>query len=333
MALPSAVQKQIDEANRLIDELNLNKKPPESRPDGDAESSPPPGASAPPAGAPTHLGVQQPAPQPQPSGDSRPDFEQQYRVLQGKYNAEVPRLNQQNRELNSQLQQLRDQMQQMRDQMEAMRNPPAPLVTPEEVTDYTPELMDVVGRRAREVAEPEISRVRQEVQSLRGELAGVRQVVVQTAQERVLLQLDREVEDWRTTNDDEGFSDWLDQIDPLSKQRRREMFNRAYSAGDGNAVVAAFKAYRIEHAATHGHDHKGSQPGTPRVDLREFVAPGKAPAAGAHGGAQPEKQIWTSADIDRFYADVRRGVFNGREAEQRAYELDLASAQREGRIR
>jgi hypothetical protein len=69
----------------------------------------------------------------------------------------------------------------------------------------------------------------------------------------------------------------------------------------------------------------------PKLPLEALAAPGRGASASAK--VEEPKNIWSSQDITRFYDDVRRGKFVGRETEQRAYEADLMMAQAEGRIK
>lgn len=321
MALPAAVQRQIDEADALAQALYGPEAVAAARAaeagtgDAPAEQSPTPAP---------------PPPQDAPASGAE-DWRHKYQVLQGKYNAEVPRLTATLREQTGTITRLNEEMASLRAQVERLQKPASVVITPQEVEDYSAEMLDVVGRRARAEISPELDDVRAQVNEMRSRLASVSKEVVETKQERVLRTLDQQVENWREQNDDAGFGEWLDALDPLSRQIRRDMLGRAFSLGDGAAVVAFFNAYRNEHAAMQAPT-QGSYQGPPTVDLREFTAPGRA-AATSQGGAQAEKRIWSAADITRFYADVRRGVFRGREAEQRALEQDIVRADAEGRIR
>jgi hypothetical protein len=70
----------------------------------------------------------------------------------------------------------------------------------------------------------------------------------------------------------------------------------------------------------------------PKPGLESLAAPGKARTS-AQPNAPAEKQIITTADVNAFYDAVRKGYYNGREAEKNALEQELFAAQREGRVR
>lgn len=318
MALPAAVQRQIQEAEEIAKAL-YGEEAIAAREAAERGEQPPAEPEAPAAPA-------------APAAPEDAGWQHKYNVLQGKYNAEVPRLNTTVREQASSIAQLTQQIETLRAEVERLKSPRPSPITAQEVEDYTPELLDVVSRQAREVVAPDLATVRAEVDQIKDRLASVSKVVVENKQERVLRLLDQRVENWQEQNLDEGFAAWLDDVDPLSGQVRREMLNKAFSSGNGESVVAFFNAYRNEHAATQP-PVQGSQQGSPTVDMREFTAPGRAAPSAPQGGAQTEKRIWTAALIEKLYADARRGVYRGREAEFRALELDIVAAEREGRIR
>ena len=89
-------------------------------------------------------------PAPQPIIDSPPppqedSWEHRFKVLQGKYNAEVPRFAHENKDLKGRLQSLEDQLEEMKNV-----KPPELLVRPEEIEQYGEGLIDVARRVARE---------------------------------------------------------------------------------------------------------------------------------------------------------------------------------------
>jgi NADPH-dependent glutamate synthase beta subunit-like oxidoreductase len=68
------------------------------------------------------------------------------------------------------------------------------------------------------------------------------------------------------------------------------------------------------------------------VDPREaLVAPGRGKAGQPQQRSQPK--VWNDVDIRKFYSDLRRGVYRGREAEADAIDADIIRANAEGRVR
>jgi hypothetical protein len=337
MALPKAVQREVDAANKIADEMKAAQQPnPEDRP---------PEATAPeakPPAAPT----KDIAP---PSDDS--GWEHRYKVLQGKYNAEVPRLQADNRDLLARLSGLENMLASLNAQQRPAADQGAPsqpagekyrYVKDEERHEFGEDLYDFIKRAAREAVEPVVDQRFQEVSSKLGKtektVNSVASSVVQSARDKLHATLDDQVPQWSQLNTDDGFIAWLDQDDPYSGVRRGTLLTQAYNANNAPRVVAIFKGFLNEHAAvsapgTPAPSNASQATGGPQVNLDTLVAPG-APSAGAAGAPnEANKRIWTHADIAAFYRDVQLGKFRNNLPRQRELEHDIFAAQRENRIR
>ena len=154
MALPKQVQAQLAELEELEKTLEAQKKPKlvkdeevkpdEEQLDTEAEVTEEPVAAT-------------PEPEEAKSADTSPtdvadEFEQKYKTLRGKYDAEVPRLHQQVRDLNGKLDELAKSM-------EAKPEPPTKskekvsYVTDADRAEFGEELIDVQRRVAQEVSQ------------------------------------------------------------------------------------------------------------------------------------------------------------------------------------
>ena len=129
MALPAQIRKQVKKANKLIEAAN---GPPVEEPkveppvvelvaEPPVETSP---VEEPPVVVPVEPSVEPP----------KEDFEQKYRVLQGKYDSEVPRMSGELRAQGEQIDSLRGVIAQMQKSPEPVK-PPAALVTQEEIDE------------------------------------------------------------------------------------------------------------------------------------------------------------------------------------------------------
>jgi hypothetical protein len=353
-ALPKAVQKQVADANRLAEQLNeerlkLVSPPPDGSPGPDAGS--PPAAAAPDAGQPPADGGQ-PA-NPASASPAAEGWEQKYRVLQGKYNAEVPRLQRQVTEQNSTIEQLKQQMTATQGMLAAFAQNrvaapgqgqgPAPaaqskLVKDEEVKEFGEDLTDFIGRVAEQRLmgriDQKLQPVQQQVERVSSDAAVTAQEQAKLAHERLLATLDRDFAEWRQLNRDPQFLEWLAQPDPYSGAARQDLISQAYERFDAPRIVAFFKGYRNEHAVvTPPAAAAAPVEGASQRRLDDFVAPGqpKAGPTGAQNGAG--KRIWTEAEIKRFYDDCRSGKFRSNPDRRRELEQDIFAAGREGRVR
>jgi len=288
------------------------------------------------------------------SGEVQPDLEHQLNSMKGRYEREQENSRRMARQIAD-----------MQHLMASMHSaPPAPTsqggqgsgvrfdssvaqpryVTAQEVQEYGEELMDVVGRRAREVYEPIVAQLTNELNTVRQQVGGVRNSVAYDASTKMYETLAQEVPNWEEINTSNEFGRWLDQPDPLTGQIRRNILNWSHRNNLTSSVIAAFKGFLTDQASF-GPVNGGQAPGngagtysrsnpaasTPQADLRQFAAPGRAKAGQTQ--VPPEKPFFTTADINQFYRDKTSGKYAGREAEADALERQLIDAGREGRIR
>ena len=336
--LPAAVRKQIAEADQLAKDYyaSLGKTNGEALPDPNAVA--PVDGEAPPSGE---------APPTEDTGEHR------YKVLQGKYNNEVPRLQRQVNEQTGMIQHLQSQLdatQTLLASLNAQResapvegSTPTPvsnrLVKDEEIREFGPDLIDVVRRVAREenlALLPEIDRrvqpVVQRVDQTAQYVQRVGQRVARNDQQSVHTLLTDQVPNWQELNGDSGFLEWLEQVDPYSGHKRGALLDQAYRSHNGPRVVAFFQGYIDEHAVV-TPPATAVAPTTPQKRLGDFVAPGtpKTGAAGTPDGSG--KRVWARKDISDFYRSLQAGTYKGTAEQRRATEADIFAAQRENRIR
>jgi TolA-binding protein len=330
MALPAAIKKQVAEANRLHKSTY--------QPEGDDPEAGLQGAPEPEVVEPEGT---QPEPKQEtraPAQDDDDKWETRYRVLQGKYNAEVPVLQRQNRDLADRIDQMEQLLTTMRSAPQAAQpaqNTGASLVSDEEIADYGPEFMDMVGRMARQVNQDQISKLNETIAQLQNQLQNVGGKVQKTEQESIYGQLDKNVENWREINRDPQFLEWLATRDPFSGLVRRDMLQEAFKRADAPRVIAFFNGFLREHAAVTEGDRSG--PGKKKPDtgngLDKLVAPGRQRTGSVNQtGARDGKRTWTEAEITQFYAEKRRGAYKGNEKLMQQLESDIFAAQRDGRI-
>jgi hypothetical protein len=267
--------------------------------------------------------------QEQPGAD---DWEHKYKSQEGRVrsqNQTIGQLREQIAEMGSEL----SRATQFIEQVQAQQNAPAPtrLITADEETTYGEDLINVARKAARETLDPEVQGLKQQVNSLQ-------QTLQQTAQRGVHATLTQEVPDWKTINRSQNFSHWLGLRDPLSGVIRKVLLDGAFRAADAARVVAIFKGFVAEDAASRPAAPAPltpapeiPAPATPAVSLVALAAPGRARSVPATS-ATTEKSTYTTRQISKFYDDSRKGLWAGREAEKLAIEQDIYLAQREGRV-
>lgn len=346
-ALPKAVQKQVEEANRLAEQLAQERQSQTQPPPGDTPV-PDPGAPPDPAAQPPADGGPPPSPAPAEG------WEHKYRVLQGKYNAEVPRLQHQVSEQSTVIEQLKQQMTATQGMLSAFaqNRVPAPggqssapaaatrLVKDEEVKEFGEDLTDFIKRVAQDAILPAVEQRLQPVQKQFDEMRGIseedRRRAIQAAHEQFVATLDKELPDWRQQNNDPLFLEWLAQPDSYSGVARKTLIMQAHEGFDAPRVIAFFKGYRNENAVVtppNGAAAPAPQPGASQRSLDDFVAPG-APKPGttsAPNGAG--KRTWTQAEIQHFYTEAAAGKFRNNKQRRDEIEREIHAAAREGRVR
>jgi hypothetical protein len=281
-------------------------------------------------------------PEPEPQQPSQPDdWQQRYRTLQGKYDAEVGAM--------------RGQIGSMERLLATMQHPaPKPTPTPPanvpvqfneaDVELYGEDLLEAASRAAEAKLEARYGKTIQNLQQHVQQLSGRQE------EDRVFRELDSDPElagRWRGLNTNPQFIEWLQAVDEMAGVSRNTMLQHAYSNGDAMRTGRFFKKFMAEHTAP---PPTAMAPQTPQptryqpnggngygngaaggLRLEDMAAPGRAAGSGAGNGA-PSPRLWSRPDITAFYRARTMGKFKGREAEAEQLEADLLKAGDEGRL-
>lgn len=332
--MPPAARRQAAAANKMIEQLNqspeaaaaaaaaeaaVGDQPPADLPMVDIT---PVTAADPPADQPPQS-AEPPAPQPDQKAENK------YRVLKGKYDAEVPLLQ---RQLNEQ--------QQLINKLISQTNTPAPADTPrqltaeerfsslgvshKEVEEYGSELLDMVARVAQGTVTPELRKLMADTQEIKKSLGAAQQMVQQSAQDKVYASLNAWSSDWNTINESPEFLAWLDDTDVFSGSTRRASLVGAFNSHDAARVVGIFKAYV-------GKTPVPTPSSTPAVDRGTLVAPGRPRGGAMEAPDGSSKRILSEQEIGDFYTRVRKRQVSAKEYEAKSAEIALAVA--EGRVK
>ena len=280
-----------------------------------------------PAVEPAAEAVTQPTPEPAPEPEpipQEPDWEHRYRSMEGR----VKQLTELNAMQSNQLAQLSTTV----TQLQNPKQPSRPLVTDEERRAYGDDLLSVVERKALEAVQPHISELAQQNYDL--------QQRVQRDEARTIYDvLGVELPNWREINTSPDFLRWLALPDIYSGNVRSVMLKAAFNSGEAGRVLAFFRGFLADNPQLTGSLGQVPQrpaaqaPRQAAVQLRDLAAPGKARPATGNAPVPAEPIVITNRDIDRFYADVRRGIYAGRNDAKDAKEATIHAAIREGRVR
>lgn len=318
MPLPKIVQEAEERSNALIANL-VNQQVPQATPPAAPAPAPVP---TPPA--PTPAPVATPSPAPAPDSTTAPPasapvdqgLEHRYKVLQGKYNAEVPRLHADLDAERAARVSMENRVRLLEEQLNAIPKEARSLVRPEEVAEYGEGMVDMVRRAARE----ELAAANSTIEQLQRQLQEL-QTGVQTSRRKSFLEVLAEAHpDWAVVNADEGFHQWLGETDPLSGRTRQELLDAATAAQDGARAAVFFTNFKAARNSTAAAANQA---------LQTQVVPN--PGTSSTPVAPPVGRVITRAEVQSIYARIRSGQLKGQDAV--AAEAEIQQAMLEGRIR
>jgi len=325
--LPAQVQKQEEEADRLWHEQhgktdNKDEPSPGQAPEAEAEIEPEvvdvePEPSA--VDAEAEL-------QPEPAEPT--DYQHKFDVLQGKYDAEVPRLNAENKQLREHSIELGQIIGTLQAEVEKLKTAQAgqqPEVDTGQIVrqfldeDEMEELQTAVNPKL--LGKVIDGLIKSRMQPLEQSVGSVRETQFRTAEDVFWEKVDA-IPNMNTINKDPGFNAWLDKKAPYTHLTRRQVLENAQKNLDAGTVVELFNDF-IGLTAP--------KPATTKPTGRKaHISPGK----GAGPTSVPaEDKIWTVKEINAFYVDVQKGKYRGKEKERKQKEQEIWNAQRKGNVR
>ena len=263
-------------------------------------------------------------PAPLDPAEEDPVWEQRYNALKGKYDSEIPRM--------------RGTIDGLQHRLSELEQAPVPPAVPEAAIstqadaddreNYGDDFVDLVERRARQIVEKEISKLTPQIQKMSGEVAETRRM---TVQERMHVQLDTQIEDWRDINVSPEFLAWLEQSDPFTGVPRATLLRGAYDSGHSDRVIAIFQGYLSDTApASPVPVPQTRKPG--RATLADLAAPGATRTAGRGPTELLPPAPVTRKDIQTFYSDVARGAYKNRQEDQVKMEAKINTAVAHGLV-
>ena len=327
--VPAAARKVVEEAEKLHKSIYQSKPEDEnSKADGEVEAK-----AEKPVPAEKSAQADRPAQAEKPAQEAPPpeeNWEHKYKTLQGKYNAEMSRYNEQIRNYQS----LLATREKDEEREVAEKETPPRYLKEDEIMDYGEDLIDVIKRAAKEEFEPVITRLRKENEQLRSQVGGVTSNIKQSARQKLLDGMDRQAPGWREINKSQDFVAWLAGTDPFSGQRRHDLLIQAFEANDEARTLAFFKSYQNEHAAvTRDTSQPESSARKPKLDMETMVSPGSPKTTGATRAQEGSERIWSQREISRFYDDVTAGKYRSRPKDKARIEAEIIRAANTGRVR
>lgn len=313
--VPMAVRKQAEKAKKLHDEMygegQDTGKQPTQQPTNDAAQQV----------------NQQPAAQQQPA-DGGDSFEAKFKTLQGKYNAEVPRLQEKIRQLEERLkadggdtevaalqtqnQQLQQQVQQTQQELDKAREE-LDRVRGSLTDEFGQSVTDDIGALARGEAE----------QAARNATAQASEAEKAKCSARI----NAAISNFGQINDSPEFSQWLDNTtDEETGLSMRDIVQRTYDRADDIQFIRYVRRFLNHQAAAADPTHNQSTQTDNGMD--ELVAPPR----GTQQRQVTEQPTFTPADYAQHNNEkihsrgFTRGPWAGREADWKAHEQVILAA-------
>lgn len=313
MTLPKAVAAATEELAALEQQLQAPVEP-ETPPDGQTETPPAPEPSPEPAPAAPVASTDVPHPEPQEVPEEK--WEHKYRRLQGKYDAEVPRLHAQVRELQGVLAQMQQQMQAPPPPAEQPKEPDK-YVSDEDVANYGEDFVDIQRRITLDATRD----LRKQVEELKAQLAQQGSKVQSVSFEARLL---KAVPDFEQINADPAWIEWLDEVDPLIRAPRRAIAQQAYTNGDVEAVKSYVDLWRKSQAPAQPAPAVSRQ-----QELQRQVQPSRATTSAPSSGG---KKTYTMGEAEALFSRIQSLTAQGRIDEAKRLDAEISAAYAEGRI-
>lgn len=328
MALPKQVQAQLAEVEELEKTLTARKEKPkdakeaksENQADTEVEATNPKTAEA---------VVSDKA----KSADRSPtdvadDFEQKYRTLRGKYDAEVPRLHQQVKELTEKVEQLSKAAEKPQAVEPTKPKEKVSLVTDADRAEFGEELIDVQRRVAREVAaeyQEQLEAQAKVIEELKAQVSNTGSQIGQMTFAQKLTQL---VPDFEQVDTDERWVAWLNEYDPMLRAPRRTQAKAAFDAGDAEAVAHYVKLWKASIADTQEPVKAKRQ-----AELEKQVAPNRTANSARTQNVGKEAKIYSAREVEGVWNKIRVLNTRGQVDEAAKLEAEITAAYLEGRVR
>lgn len=243
------------------------------------------------------------------------NWEHKYKVLQGKYNAEVPRLQKEARMLRESNMQLMDKIA-LLEKIVLERTAESSRVskdsTEEDLSKFKEEFPDIY----RAVSKMLTKNVDEKIKPVE---AQTQQMQIQGFYQSLTMM----VPEWQQLNTDPDFLDWLREADSLTGRTRQDMLTEAYQRLDAHTVANFFKNFR------NLQQQANPQTTTTTTTKTTNIAPPAGKAYNVSSGAS-SKKTFTQSEIEAFY---RKAALNKIGQKEKArIEKEIADAIKDGRV-
>lgn len=321
MALPKQVQAQLAEVEELEKQLKAQgDEAPEEQEAEDTQVE----VTEEPAKQEAKLEEVKPTDE-SPKEDPADEFQQKYKTLKGKYDAEVPRLHQQIRELTDQMKALKEAQDAAKKAEAEKPKERVSLVTDADREEFGDELLDVQRRIATEVAQEYEDRFEKQeelIKALQDQLQNTGSQIGEMNFGQKLRQL---VPDFDQVDADERWMEWLNEYEPMLNGPRRDIAQNAFNTGDAETVAHYVKLFKqsLSEAPEPVKD-------TRQAELEKQVSPSRSVSMQK---ADQSKKVYSEREIAGAWTRIRNLNTKGQFDEASKLEAEITSAYLEGRVK
>lgn len=282
----------------------------------------------PPDQPPSEPAAAEPSPAPEP-GSEEETYKRRYETLVGKYNKEVPRLQQQIRELQSRNEFLESTAAFRKDQPQpGPSNAPAPgptapfdvkkYLNEDEIAEYGEEFYNKQAKLFDKILDERLNeRIKNERASMSAE----------AREDRLFMDLRMRIPDFDSVNNDPLFLDWIESTrDGHSGGTLKDSIVRAHKNFDPEPIISIFNAWKNGKEDQPGNAPAGREP--TKQNLERQVAPKKTTATKS---PMTGPRIYTRDEIKQLTNRMISGQMPRAEADRTMKEIDQAYS--EGRIK
>lgn len=336
-SLPKQVREQADRANEIHNQVYN----PEDTPEDDAQNEDgqpqnvdvDPNVGTPPVddAGPTDTPDAPPAPKDPPAAadsDPQESWEQRYRTAQGLLKAESQRWATERRELKDEIEELKTVVGKAPATAPATAKAPVATITDADLETYGPELLDVIGRKAQEMAaqivDARMAELKPELEQTKKQVTDIAAQSYKSSEEKFYGELEREVPDWKAINTDQNWLAWLGEVDQLSGVPRQRYLDNAAQQLDHAHVARLFKAYKDAAGIT---PPPADSPAATPAPKKPSLSPSPRAVGNASAPTHREPQVGVSrSEIDAHYRRSTHEPQYRRSEEHKAMEQRIATA-------
>ena len=330
MALPAAVQRQNEEADRLMKEQKDASQTAVTGEDETGNTAVLPASTdlATPAVDPSIAPIQQ-----QTARSIEGDFKHKFDVLSGKYNKEVREVSEMNRQNNVLIANQNSLIQQMQNRIADLESAKivTPAQTPAELSasenllkEEYPDIWEANQAMKTELQQ-KIQALEGRIEQVGGQAQSISQDTMASKKGKYLESLNTLVPTWRDVLHSEGFLSFADEIEPLSGASYRNLMVDAEGKLDAARIASIYKTFMSRTPLAQGQERK--------KDLAEFVVPfNEGGASKIPGQTDTENEVFTTSAVTNFYNKQALGKLGMNKDDAMKFEARILKARAENRI-